>query len=284
MRTAARSLGELLITAGLVLLLFVAYQLVWTNYEAHRRADRVADDIREAWARPPATGGDRAPGEAPEAAKVDFGEGFAFLHIPRLGASWSVPVVKGVRLSDLARGIGHYPETARPGAVGNFAVAGHRATNGEPFAALDKLRAGDVVVAETRRRWFTYVVDRTKIVTPELDVGARPGARQAPCDADGAAGHADDLQPALGVVRAADRLRAPRGQPATARRAARRARPGRRQALMYAWIWRHLPGPWPVRTLLAAAAVAAVVLVLLFTQVFPWAEDSLPFLQVTVDE
>ena len=52
---------------------------------------------------------------------------------------------------------------------------------------------------------------------------------------------------------------------------------------MYAWIWRHLPGPWPLRTLLAAVLVAAAVLAL-FTVVFPWAEDSLPFLKVTVDQ
>ena len=52
---------------------------------------------------------------------------------------------------------------------------------------------------------------------------------------------------------------------------------------MYAWIWRHLPGPWPLRTLVALVLIAAVVL-LLFTQVFPWAEDSLPFLKVTVDQ
>ena len=52
---------------------------------------------------------------------------------------------------------------------------------------------------------------------------------------------------------------------------------------MYAWIWRHLPGPWPVRTLVSLVLVAGVVL-LLFTAVFPWAESSLPFLQVTVDE
>jgi len=52
---------------------------------------------------------------------------------------------------------------------------------------------------------------------------------------------------------------------------------------MYSWIWRHLPGPLPVRALLALGLVAAVVL-LLFTTVFPWAEQSLPFLQVTVDE
>ena len=93
-------------------------------------------------------------------------------------------MVEGVELTDLARGVGHYPDTARPGAVGNFAVAGHRATNGEPFADLDRVREGDVVVAETRRRWFTYVIDRTRDRPARLDLGARPGAGQARCDAD----------------------------------------------------------------------------------------------------
>jgi sortase A len=174
-RTAVRGLGELFITAGIVVLLFVAYQAVWTNYEAHRAADRVADDIRDDWTRPPrgTTGSDATP--------ATTGVGFAFLHIPRLGKRWSVPVVEGVALPDLARGVGHYPKTAGPGEVGNFAVAGHRATNGEPFAALDKIRKGDVVVAETRESWFTYVVDRTRIVAPDaiwvLDpVPGRPSA------------------------------------------------------------------------------------------------------------
>ena len=61
------------------------------------------------------------------------------------------------------------------------------------------------------------------------------------------------------------------------------APPAGKERLMYAWVWRHLPGPWPVRTLIALAFVAAIV-VLLFTTVFPWAEDSLPFLKVTVDQ
>ncbi|RKS80342.1 hypothetical protein CLV35_0771 [Motilibacter peucedani] len=51
---------------------------------------------------------------------------------------------------------------------------------------------------------------------------------------------------------------------------------------MYAWIWRHLPGPVAVRLLLALVLVAAVV-ALLFTVVFPWAEQVLPFTRVTVD-
>jgi sortase A len=176
MRAAVRGVGELLITTGLVLLLFVGYQLVWTNYEAHRRTDAVAGDVRDAWERPPTATTTGTP-----VLKLKNGKGFAFLHIPRLGRHWSVPVIQGVSLPDLARGVGHYPETALPGEVGNFAVAGHRATNGEPFAYLDKVKAGDVVVAETRQSWFTYVVDRTKIVSPTsvwvLDpVPGHPGA------------------------------------------------------------------------------------------------------------
>jgi len=160
-RTGARALGDLFITVGLVLLLFVAYQLVWTNVEAGRAQNQVADTIRDQWQRP--AGG---TGAAVDPGNLDFGEGFAFMRIPRLGADYSVPVVEGVQLVDLARGVGHYRRTAGPGEVGNFAVAGHRATNGEPFARLDRMRKGDVVVTETRDAWFTYVVDRTRIVLP----------------------------------------------------------------------------------------------------------------------
>jgi sortase A len=163
-RSAVRGTGELLITAGLVVLLFVTYQLFWTNYEAHKATASVTNDLRDSWDRPDPTGAGSSQTRGPK--KVDFGKGFAFLHIPRLGKNWTIPVVEGVDLPSLARGVGHYPKTADPGQVGNFAVAGHRATNGEPFAYLDRVRKGDLVIAETRTEWFTYVVDRTKIVSP----------------------------------------------------------------------------------------------------------------------
>ena len=177
-----RGLGELLITAGLVLLLFTAYQLVWTNFEAERAQGKVADELREQWSRPPTTAGGGTSTPAVKGPKpVDLGQGIAFLRIPRLGKNYAVPVVEGVGLDDLARGLGHYPDTVLPGKVGNFAVAGHRATHGEPFAYLDRMRPGDVVVAETRSRWYTYVVDRTRIVRPTdtwvIDpVPGKPGA------------------------------------------------------------------------------------------------------------
>jgi sortase A len=162
-RVAVRTLGELMITAGLVLLLFVAYQLVWTNVVADHDRAKVSNSLREEWLR---EGGGQAPGGPIKLSKSDFGKGFAFLHIPRLGRKYSVPVVQGVTLPDLSRGVGHYPSTALPGEVGNFAVAGHRATHGQPFAYLDQVKVGDSLVVETRTTWFTYVVDKTQIVAP----------------------------------------------------------------------------------------------------------------------
>ena len=161
-RATVRSVGEVLITAGLVLLLFCAYQLVWTNIAADRAQDKVSNTLRQQWSR---QGGSGSPGTI-RLSKSDFGKGFAFLHIPRLGRKYSVPIVQGVSLPDLSRGVGHYPKTAVPGAVGNFAVAGHRATNGEPFAHLDAVKVGDSLVVETRSSWFSYVVDKVQIVDP----------------------------------------------------------------------------------------------------------------------
>lgn len=176
-RLAVRSLGELMVTLGVVLLLFASYQLFWTNVEAHAAADQVTADIRADWDRPKPSAGPRA---------FEEGRGFAFLHIPRLGQGFEVPIVEGTALDLLKSGVGHYTDTAAPGAVGNFAVAGHRATNGEPFRALDQLRPGDPVVVETREAWFVYRVDSSEIVEPTrvsvlLPVPEQPGV--APTEA-----------------------------------------------------------------------------------------------------
>jgi sortase A len=77
-----------------------------------------------------------------------------------------MPVVSGVGEVQLAQGIGHYPSTALPGQVGNFAVAGHRATNGEPLRDIDRLQVGDEVIVETRDTWYVYTLERDEIVLP----------------------------------------------------------------------------------------------------------------------
>jgi sortase A len=173
-RRATGVLGELLITAGVVVLLFVGYQLVWTNVQADRIASAKVDTLEQTWEEQGPAGPEIAPA-------LKDGEAFAILRIPRLGETYRVPIVQGVSLEDLASGVGHYPDTAMPGEIGNFAVAGHRATNGEPFAYLDQLREGDAVVVETGSTWYTYEVTDEYIVQPTqvgviLPVPNKPGA------------------------------------------------------------------------------------------------------------
>jgi sortase A len=168
-------IGELLITAGVVVLLFVVYQLVWTNVQAERAATERIHSLENTWtSRDPTS-------TAPEYDKpLKNGEPFAILRIPRLGAHYQVPIVEGVSLDDLATGVGHYPETALPGEIGYFSVAGHRASNGEPFAYLDRLQKGDPVVVETGTTWYTYQVTDEAIIEPTqvdviLPVPGKPG-------------------------------------------------------------------------------------------------------------
>ncbi|MFE2851604.1 class E sortase [Streptomyces lavendulae] len=118
-----------------------------------------------------AGGGERAvtaPAPAPAPARE---EAYAVLRIPRLGLT--VPVAQGVdKRTVLDKGYaGHYPGTAQPGAAGNFALAGHRNTHGEPFRYINRLRAGDELLVDVRGRRYTYVVGKVLAETTERDTG-----------------------------------------------------------------------------------------------------------------
>lgn len=148
---ASRVLGEAFITLGVVMLLFVTYQLWWTNVRAHQEAGSAAKKIAQDWA------DGRKPGTfAP-------GQGFAIMHIPKLDVV--VPIAQGTsKTKVLDKGmIGHYDEgslkTAMPAdATGNFAVAAHRNTHGEPFRYINRLKAGDKVIVETQDAYYTYEI------------------------------------------------------------------------------------------------------------------------------
>lgn len=171
LRAAARGLGELLVTLGVVLLLFLVWQLWWTDVTAGRVQDQLTHQLQSSWQPPPRTG--PTPTAVPTTAndepplKLADGKAFALIHIPRFGRSYVRPIIQGVELPVLDRGVGHYPGSADPGAVGNFAVAGHRVTYGKPFNQIAELRPGDPVVVETRTAWFVYRVQRHEIVTPD---------------------------------------------------------------------------------------------------------------------
>jgi sortase A len=173
-RQVAHAGGEVLITVGVVLLLFVGYLLFWTNLRSDAEAQELTNDLRAQWDRPHAAG-PVVPGPTSSSHTIPAGA-FAIMTIPRLGKSWSSPVLepKGadITLSDLAQGVVHYKGTALPGQVGNFAVAGHRATHGQPFANLDRVRPGDLVIVETQAAVYTYVVDNdpNKTIVKPTDV------------------------------------------------------------------------------------------------------------------
>ena len=94
-------------------------------------------------------------------------EAFGLMYIPRLRDHvWATPLIEGVEDSDLAKGLGHFPDSAMPGEVGNSAFAGHRATHGEPLAHVDQLQAGDLVYIETAVGWYTYKLRTDQIVAP----------------------------------------------------------------------------------------------------------------------
>lgn len=171
-RTLIRGFGQLLITLGIVMLLFVVYELFWTGLETGRAQGTLRDSLEQGWR------------NDPKATDENFrvGDGIGIMRIPRLGKGWSWVVVEGVTVDALKDGPGHYPRTAKPGEVGNFAVAGHRATNGEPFAYLDRVRLGDRIFVETADALYTYVVQDMEITTPtDTDVVApvpnRPGVQ-----------------------------------------------------------------------------------------------------------
>jgi sortase (surface protein transpeptidase) len=146
-RLVARTAGELLVTGGLVVLLFVVYELFVTDWFTGHRQAQLSDQLHAAWDR-----GAAVPRH------VDVGTAFAVLHIPRLGADYARVVLEGTDEDELKQGPGHYVGTAMPGERGNVSLAGHRVGKGSPFLDLDQLRPGDPIVVETADSWFVYRV------------------------------------------------------------------------------------------------------------------------------
>nr|WP_203722773.1 class E sortase [Streptomyces coelicoflavus] len=161
---ASRAIGEIFITTGVLMLLFVTYQLWWTNVRAHAQANQAASNLQDDWAK-----GKRNPGT------FEPGQGFALLHIPKLDVV--VPIAEGIDSKKvLDRGmVGHYAEdglkTAMPDAkTGNFGLAGHRNTHGEPFRYINKLEPGDPIVVETQDKYFVYKMASILPVTSPSNV------------------------------------------------------------------------------------------------------------------
>lgn len=173
LRWVTRTVGEVLITLGVLLLLFVAWQLWWTDVTANREQAGTVQALEHGFQGAAAKRGPLPKTAEPLATikNVPLGEAFAIVRIPRFGAGFARPALNGTETDTLTKGIGHYAGTALPGQVGNFAVAGHRTTYGRPFADIDLLKKGDVIMVETKDSYIVYAVDRHVIVIPtQVDV------------------------------------------------------------------------------------------------------------------
>jgi len=136
-----------------VVLGYVGWQYYGTNVVSHHRQAAIVDQVERAWREHPA--GATAPPTV-ATVEVDEGNAEALMRIPRFGDDYVMPVLAGTSDDVLAAGLGHFAGTAGPGEVGNFALAGHRVTHGEPLRDLPELVVGDHVVVETRDTTFTY--------------------------------------------------------------------------------------------------------------------------------
>ncbi len=185
------AVGRTFITIGVLMLLFVAYQLWGTGIltaqaQSGLRSDfqellslaREGDLVQQAAPLPtptpapdvavPAPTTDPAVVAAEEAARQAAvaklaallwqppGEVVARLRIPAIGVDEQV--VEGVGTNELRKGPGHYGSTPLPGMAGNASIAGHRTTWGAPFNRINELRPGDEISVETLQGLFTYRV------------------------------------------------------------------------------------------------------------------------------
>ena len=308
--------GEVLITLGMVVLLFVVYEVYWTDLVSAGKQQDATTALDSQWGAP--TGDD--PERQDHFQGLGEGDGFAKMYIPSFGADYHFTIVEGTTEKSLEIGPGHYTKSAYPGQPGNFAVAGHRVGKGAPFNDINLIQSCDAIVVETQYSWFVYRMlpqveekqgwarqqgqgrqvqgrhparrslrqarrpaDRAAHQRRRDRAGPAERRRRAQQGRDGLADDADDLPPALLRQGAADR---PRGAhqavgegPEEAQRAAAGARGDR---LMYGWIWRHLPGPVAIRAMFALVLAAGFVALLMFV-VFPWLEPFLPFNNVGVE-
>lgn len=192
LRRTVQIAGELLMTAGAIVLLFVAWQLWWTNVASDARQREVVQDFARGIGTaaptvpglPAANGAAAAPTPAVDAEPAE-GATIGILYVPRFGAGYTRPIVQGTTPAVLdTLGIGHYQGTAMPGAAGNFAVAGHRQTHGAVLDHIDALVPGDRIYVQTREGYYVYVFRNSQTVLPTrtdvlLPVPMQPGAAPA---------------------------------------------------------------------------------------------------------
>jgi sortase A len=164
-------LGLLLCAGGLAVAGGVGWQTWVESPMTASQQQRAAADQVSSWATagPPPTA---APSTAPAVrSEPAFAATVAVMVVPRFGPGWRRIVRQGIDeaaiLNSADAGIGHYPGTAMPGAIGNFAVAAHDTGYGDAFRRVGSLRIGDPIYVQTKDGWYTYRFRNLQWVQPE---------------------------------------------------------------------------------------------------------------------
>ena len=176
--------GEILITAGALMGLFLAWHLVWNDAIQGERQNQAATSLANDWKEPSSNGIDLEPAEPavrpsgeepPVTVSPAEGEAFALLYVPRFGNDFVRSIAEGVDLKTVLNsrtlGIGRYLESDQLGEVGNFAIAAHRTTWGATFGDIGELRIGDRIYVEVPEGWHSYQFRNLEYVwATEVDV------------------------------------------------------------------------------------------------------------------
>jgi len=177
-------LGELLLTAGVLVLLFIAWQNVFNSWVLNGQQNGAAAQLGKQWLEQsaPSSGsgsgsgaaGDSTTSVGPNADVPVESEpanltAMAVMYVPRFGTDWKRTVREGTGLDVLnssSAGVGHYAKTAMPGGVGNFAVAAHDTGYGSTFLHMQNLRLGDKIYVQTKDGFYTYAFRNYEYVQP----------------------------------------------------------------------------------------------------------------------
>lgn len=156
--------GEILITAGLIIGLFVVWQVFYTDILGQQKATAHLEAFESSLPAIP----DAVAPENRDLAPTEFADGqFGVLYVPRWGDDYRMPIAEGEELEILDNGyVGHYPKTEMPGEIGNFALAGHRQMHGKPFRYVEDLQEGDPIIVRTEKHFYVYRMTSHRIVLP----------------------------------------------------------------------------------------------------------------------
>ena len=174
MRRFARTLGTLMIVAGLGTLAWAAavwrwedpFTSLYTAYEQRGLSTALDEHFASyepADAHPASLGAARLSAEARRYRRESrTGEAIGRVEIPRLGLK--MVLVYGTDHESLKRGPGLDPRAFFPGQNRLVYVAGHRTTYAAPFSKIDSLRRGDAIRVELPYGTFTYRVTGSRVV------------------------------------------------------------------------------------------------------------------------